>query len=147
MSITEGRPPRGRFSLSPCHLVTLSLLLAGGCDWDLPGNPNRRERHVPPEYELAFHPLFNRNCAGCHGADGKMGPAPLLNDPLFRALVPEAELKRVISEGRRSGSGTKDDPRTPMPAFLRDNGGTLSPEQVDVLVYEIKGIRYRLERE
>jgi mono/diheme cytochrome c family protein len=123
----------------------LSLLLAGGCDWQLPGKPSG-ERPVPPEYVLKFKPLFKRNCAGCHGADGTMGPAPPLNDPLFRALVPEKELVEVISKGRRSGAGTKDDPRTPMPAFLQEQGGTLSREQVQVLVYEIKGMRYRVER-
>jgi len=113
----------------------------------LPGKPNPEERPVPPEYVLAFDALFKRNCAGCHGADGKLGPAPPLNDALFRAVVDEKELKDVISKGRRSAAGRKDDPRTPMPAFLKENGGTLSAEQIRVLVYEIKGIPYRLERE
>src|SRR5262249_41575079 len=135
----------GRFTLSPRHLVTLSALLMVGCNW--PGKPNPEERPVPPEYVLDFDGLFKRNCAGCHGADGKMGPAPPLNDPLFRAAVPEEELEQVISRGRRSASGKETDPKTPMPAFLKKNGGTLSEAQVRVLVFEIKGIRYRIERE
>src|SRR5262249_12617460 len=88
-----------------------------------------------------------RNCAGCHGATGEMGPAPPLNDPLFRAAIPEEELKNVISKGRRSAAGTKHDPRTPMPAFLKENGGTLSEEQIKVLAYAMQGSPYRIERE
>jgi len=142
--INEGRPPWGRFTLSLCQLVPLAALLTGGCDWQLPGKPNPNERLVPPEYVLEFDALFKRNCAGCHGAEGKLGPAPPLNDPLFRAAVSEPDLKKVISEGRRSGAGGKKAPRTPMPAFARENGGSLSPQQIQALVYGIKGIRYRV---
>jgi cytochrome c oxidase cbb3-type subunit III len=141
----EGRPREFGNSLSPRHLVVLSLLLTVGCHW--PGQPNPDERPVPPEYVLEFDALFKRNCAGCHGPDGTLGPAPPLNDPLFRAIVSEKELEAVISKGRRSASGTDKDPRTPMPGFAREQGGTLSPAQIQVLVYEIKGIRYRIERE
>jgi len=123
----------------------LFLLVTTGCHW--PGKPNPDERPVPAEFVLAFDALFKRNCAGCHGADGTLGPAPPLKNALFRAGVPEEELKRVISKGRRSGAGTAHDPPTSMPAFLKANGGTLSEAQVQVLVYEIKGIRYKVERE
>jgi mono/diheme cytochrome c family protein len=80
---------------------------------------------------LNFEALFKRNCAGCHGADGDYGPAPPLRDSLFRASVPERELERVISAGR---------PGTPMPAFALADGGTLTPQQVQVLVRTIKGV-------
>ncbi len=115
-------------------LVALScLLLAAGCNW--PGKPDPAHRPVPPERVLEFTALFQRNCAGCHGAGGKLGPAPPLNDPLFRAAVPEKELGDVIKNGRKG---------TLMPAFLRKKGGPLSEAQVHALVYGIKGIAYRV---
>src|SRR5437764_10903761 len=104
---TKRRP---RVTLSPCHLVTLSLFLAG-CD--LPGKPKEEERPVRPDRVLEFAALYKENCSGCHGADGTLGPAPPLNDPLFRAGVPEEELLRVIREGRFATPGQ----RTPMPGF------------------------------
>src|SRR5262249_50194323 len=76
-----------------------------------------------------FHVLYRQNCAGCHGADGKLGPAPPLNDKLFLALIPDTELRRVITEGR---------PGTLMPAFDTAKGGPLTAEQVTVLADGIK---------
>src|SRR5437762_2193821 len=120
-------------TLSPCHLVTLSLALLTGCD--LPGRPNPADRPVPADQVLEFGVLYRQNCAGCHGSDGKLGPAPPLNDPLFRAIVPEEEVDGVVTHGRT---------KTLMPAFARDSGGTLTPAQIQVLVKEIKGIPYKI---
>ena len=116
-------------TLSPCHLVTLSLLLAG-CDF--PGRP----RPVAETKVTDFEAIFGQNCAGCHGAEGKLGGAPPLNDPLFRAIMPEKELEEVIKRGRRG---------TPMPAFAQENGGALNATQIQVLVNEIKGFPYEIE--
>jgi cytochrome c oxidase cbb3-type subunit III len=109
--------------------VAIAIALLAGCDPQ--GKPNPDDRPVPPKDVLNFEELFKRNCAGCHGADGDYGPAPPLRDSLFRAGVPERELERVISAGR---------PGTPMPAFALANGGTLTPQQVQVLVHTIKGV-------
>jgi mono/diheme cytochrome c family protein len=121
------------------------VTLAAGCNAKLPGKPGPNDRPIPAEEVLAFDALFSRHCAGCHGKDGKLGPAPPLNDPLFRAIVPATELVRVLNEGRKvprlSQSGP---PETPMAAFAHANGGPLTPVQVQVLIHEIKGIRYRL---
>src|SRR5215472_9879820 len=105
---SEGSRGAGRalccpVTLSPCHLVTLSLLLLSGCG--LPGKPKRADRPVAEDRILDFKVLYGRNCAGCHGAEGKLGPAPPLNDPLFRAAISEQELTTTISDGRRSGAG------------------------------------------
>jgi mono/diheme cytochrome c family protein len=83
-----------------------------------------------------FGTLYRTHCAGCHGADGKLGPAPPLNDSLFLAIVPDDELLRVIREGRAVGPGQK----SPMPAFARDRGGPLTDKQVEALA---KGIKAR----
>jgi len=103
-------------------VVVALLLLIAGCD--SPGKPDPAQRFVYPNKVTDFATLYARNCAGCHGKDGTFGPAPPLNDPIFLAIVPEAELLRVIGGGRKG---------TEMPAFAEDQGGTLTTEQVRVL--------------
>ncbi len=76
-----------------------------------------------------FDSLYSLHCAGCHGADGKLGPAPPLNDPLFLKIVPDAELQRVVREGR---------PGTPMPAFAQANGGPLTSSELGTIVSGIR---------
>jgi mono/diheme cytochrome c family protein len=90
----------------------------------LPGKPDPADRPRTPSQILAFDELFAHNCAGCHGVQGKLGPAPPLNDPLLLNIVSVEQLSAVIESGRRD---------TPMPAFLRAHGGTLTDEQVAVL--------------
>jgi len=114
-------------------LVLLMAALPLGCD--APGKPDSAERPLTPDQVVSFTALYRANCSGCHGADGKLGPAPPLNDPLFRGIVGEADLEKVIASGR---SGT------PMPAFARENGGTLTALQVQILVKEIKGVSYKI---
>jgi cytochrome c oxidase cbb3-type subunit III len=114
-----------------CLAVWLWLLSAAGCDF--PGKPNLADQPVPPEKVLEFSTLFQQNCSGCHGANGEFGPAPPLNSRLFRAIVPESEIERVVSDGRHG---------TPMAPFARSSGGSLTAAQVKVLVSEIKGMRY-----
>jgi cytochrome c oxidase cbb3-type subunit III len=91
-------------------------------------------RSLPPEFERPdqvrdFGQLFAQNCSGCHGEAGKLGPAPPLGDPLFLAIMPEAEFTRVVTKGRAN---------TLMPAFARKSGGTLTDEQIAILV---RGVR------
>jgi mono/diheme cytochrome c family protein len=106
----------------------LALVLAGslaGCNW--PGQP--KDKPVPEDQVTDFGKLFARNCAGCHGGEGKLGPAPPLNDALFLAIIPDDELLRVVREGR---------PGTPMPAFAREKGGPLTAKQVEAVAKGIK---------
>lgn len=105
-------------------LLVCAVMFAGCEPPDLPGKPDPAERPLTPSQVLAFDELFAHNCAGCHGAQGKLGPAPPLNDPLFLQIVSAEQLKEVIGSGRRG---------TPMPAFAHANGGTLTEEQVGVL--------------
>jgi cytochrome c oxidase cbb3-type subunit 3/ubiquinol-cytochrome c reductase cytochrome c subunit len=103
------------------------LLLLAGCNW--PGKPKETDKPKPAEEITDFGTLYRTHCAGCHGADGKDGPAPPLNDPLFLAIVPEAVLRQAITEGRTS---------TPMTAFAKDRGGPLTKQQIDSLAEGIK---------
>jgi mono/diheme cytochrome c family protein len=115
--VTERRV--GRWGLLP-----LLAALAAGCD--LPGRPDPADRPVPADRVTSFDALYATHCAGCHGADGKLGPAPPLNDPIFLAIVPDAELHRVIGEGRAVTPAQK----TPMPAFGLGRGASMTEAQV-----------------
>jgi mono/diheme cytochrome c family protein len=114
------------------RLLLFVAVLAAGCD--LPGRPTPADRPVPANEVMAFGALYAARCAGCHGVNGKFGPAPPLNDPIFLAIVPDAELLRVVSEGRTVTPGQK----SPMPAFAQDRGGPLTVAQVKVLAGGIK---------
>ena len=108
-------------------LMTLLICSTAGCD--LPGKPKPADQYMPPQKEMTFSILFQENCIGCHGTDGKLGPAPPLNDRLFLALAPDTELQRVISEGRAG---------TLMPAFAASQGGHLTDGQIKVLALGIR---------
>ncbi len=114
------------------RLLPFMAALAAGCD--LPGKPTEADRPKPADQVTDFGTLYATNCAGCHGADGKLGPAPPLNDPIFLAIVPNDELLRVITEGRTVTPAQK----SPMPAFARDKGGPLTTAQVKALAEGIK---------
>lgn len=105
----------------------LIVCAIAGCE--PPGKPNPADKPVMPDQVLDFDELFAMNCAGCHGAGGELGPAPPLNDPLFVEIVPDDVLNIVIRDGRAG---------TPMPPFARSQGGTLTDEQIQVLVTGIK---------
>ncbi len=108
-----------------------ALLVAAGLAVLGCGRPTSEDRPVLPTKVLDFDILFQRHCTGCHGADGKLGPAPPLNDSLFLAIIPGDELKHVAAEGR-SGSL--------MTAFRHDQGGPLTAQQVEIVA---RGIRAR----
>src|SRR5262249_42550680 len=80
-------------------LATLMLLgLTASCD-RLPGKPTPAERWQSMTELTNFDPLYEQNCSGCHGADGHLGAARPLNDPLYLALVSVAALRAVIAQG------------------------------------------------
>jgi mono/diheme cytochrome c family protein len=103
------------------------------------------EKAERPSAVKSFKKLFDTHCQGCHGPNGKNGAAPPLNDPLFLAIVPKEELKRVITNGRKydnsAGGRRVGEPSmsqdTMMPAFARSNGGPLTDEQIDILVQNL----------
>jgi mono/diheme cytochrome c family protein len=107
-------------------LLALAVLL--GCErW--PGRPGPDDRLVLPAQVRAFADLYGQNCSGCHGTDGRLGPARPLNDPLYLALVDDASLRQIAAVGI---------PGTAMPGLGRRGGGFLTDEQVDVLVREMR---------
>ena len=107
----------GRLVLSAGVLL---LFATGACE--PPGKPQPEE--ISSEI-TDFKILYNTNCAGCHGADGRYGPGRILNDRLYLALLPQQTLNQILTYGR---------PGTAMPAWAKSQGGPLSEKQVDALV-------------
>jgi mono/diheme cytochrome c family protein len=111
----------------PRALVGIALaagLALAGCD-AMPGKPRLADRERLPTEIMDFGTLYARNCAGCHGADGKLGPSRALNDPVYLALVPRERLRQVIATGV---------PGTAQPALAITAGGTLTDAQIDALI-------------
>jgi len=104
--------------------VGLALLLAG-CNTSLPGQPTEAERWRAPNEITDFNQLYTQNCAGCHGAGGRLGAARSLNDPLYLAYVTDDAMRQAIAKGR---AGTN------MPAFSEQAGGHLTDQQIELLV-------------
>ena len=108
-------------------LLLVFVGLCAGCDF--PGQQSAQFRPVPADQVLNFDALYATNCSGCHGADGRLGPAPPLNDPIFLSIIPDNVLYSLIRDGRHG---------TLMPAFSQDKGGTLTGAQVRALADGLK---------
>ncbi len=105
-------------------MVALTILALGaGCQ--PPGKPSEKDRWKPPSQVTDFRQLYAQNCAGCHGADGRLGAARPLNDPLYLAFAGADALRQVVAEGV---------PGTAMPGFAQRSGGNLTDRQIDLLV-------------
>jgi mono/diheme cytochrome c family protein len=111
-------------------VAALTMALSGcGVRGRAPGQPSPDSQVTPPDKVTAFAQLYGANCAGCHGAEGRGGAALALNDPLYVALVDDATIRRVVSNGI---------PGTAMPAFAQSAGGMLTDEQVNAIVGGIR---------
>jgi len=118
------------------RFITLTLaatMALAACD-AVPGRPKPDARELAPNEIIVFDTLYARNCAGCHGRNGRLGAARALNDPVYLALVSPGRLRQVIAIGM---------PGTAQPAFALDAGGSLTDQQIDVLV---RGIEDRWAR-
>jgi len=120
--------PLLHYSITPLFLALMSVVLTMACD-RLPGKPDEAARWKRPSEVVAFNQLYAENCSGCHGADGRLGAARPLNDPLYLALMNDDVLRQVIAQGV---------PNTAMPAFVQQQGGNLTDEQIKVLVQGIR---------
>jgi cytochrome c oxidase cbb3-type subunit 3 len=117
------------------RLIVLEALLiatmACGSGNSAPGRPPADSQLIPPTKIMDFNLLYARNCAGCHGRDGRAGPAVGLSDPVYLAIADDATIGRVIADGV---------PGTAMPAFAQHSGGMLTDDQIKAIV---SGIRAR----
>jgi cytochrome c oxidase cbb3-type subunit III len=103
-------------------LLACVAALIAGCE-HAPGSPG--SPLVRPDEVADFGRLYSENCAACHGANGRNGPAIDLSNPEYQALVDDATLRKWISGGM---------PGTEMPAFAQSAGGMLTEAQVNALV-------------
>ena len=104
-------------------VLLAALVMTAAC-----GKPGKEE--PLPQDVTDFHVLFKENCSGCHGADGKSGAAPPLNNAVYLALIPKDTLRHIVENGV---SGAL------MPAFAVASGGPLYPKQIDAVVDGIEG--------
>ena len=95
-----------------------------GCDW-MPGKPTEADKPVIKTTITNTHELWANHCSGCHGADGRWGPARPMNDPLYLATADRDYLIRIVRD-RVEGSL--------MPAFGMPKGGPMTDEQINDLV-------------
>ena len=106
-------------------IIAIAIIATGaGCP-PLPGKPSEKDRWVAPSQVTDFRQLYAQNCAGCHGADGRLGAARPLNDPLYLAFAGADALRQVVAKGV---------PGTAMPGFAQMSGGNLTDRQIDLLV-------------
>jgi len=74
--------------------------------------------------------IFTKNCAACHGTDGKGFPAlktPNFTDPKWQSSTKDKEMREVIKNGKKG---------TAMPAF----GAQLKDEEISAVVAYIRSL-------
>ena len=104
-------------------LAIFSLVMLAACSTP-DGEPQNNSEPVAPSQVLDFGILYTRNCAGCHGAQGRGGAAIALANPVYLAIVDEITMRKVVANGVRG---------TSMPAFGQSAGGMLTQQQIDVI--------------
>jgi cytochrome c oxidase cbb3-type subunit 3/ubiquinol-cytochrome c reductase cytochrome c subunit len=95
----------------------------------MPGRPQPSDRPLRPQEITSFDVLWGTNCAGCHGADGTSGPARPMNDALYLAWIGEGNLRLILQQGVPVGL---------MPAFAIAHGGSLTDDQIEILIREMR---------
>jgi cytochrome c oxidase cbb3-type subunit III len=111
-------------------IALVAAFASSGCS-DSPGHPRKDSVPVDPDKVSDFAVLFQQNCSGCHGPEGRHGAALPIGDPTYLGIADDAILRRVITNGIAG---------TSMPSFARSAGGMLTESQVEILV---RGIRQR----
>lgn len=111
---------RAGFAFAGLGCVTLALMAC-----QAPGKPGPGPEVPRPSHVLDFATLYQQNCAACHGVDGHRGIAVSLANPVYLALAGKDVLINYTAKG---GPGNL------MPPFARSYGGTLTDQQIDVLV-------------
>jgi cytochrome c oxidase cbb3-type subunit 3 len=104
-------------------LAIFSLVMLAACNTPN-SEPQNNSEPVAPSQVLDFGILYTRNCAGCHGAQGRGGAAIALANPVYLAIVDEITMRKVVANGVRG---------TSMPAFGQSAGGMLTQQQIEAI--------------
>lgn len=117
-------PPGNKTDQKICFAIAVVISLLAWDAWGSPRqvasaqNPTPTDAAVAPELRNETRQLYVRNCAKCHGEDGKPRPiakkAPKFTDPEW--APPAEKIQAVITNGKGEV----------MPKFK----GRLSPEEV-----------------
>src|SRR3974377_217700 len=110
-----------------CTVCLGVLLLGVSCRPS--GKQTAADIELKPEQVRDFVVLYRENCAGCHGQEGQGNGALGLANPIYLAIASAETIRRVTARGM---------PGTLMPAFAKSSGGTLTDEQVEILVREMR---------
>ena len=110
-----------------CTLSAMTLLLCAGCK--PPGKPTAADIELRPEEVRDFATLYQQNCAGCHGQEGKGNPALPLANPVYWSIASDDTIRLVTASGIRGSL---------MPAFAKSAGGALTDQQIEMLVREMR---------
>jgi mono/diheme cytochrome c family protein len=113
-----------RNSLQSWAFFTAAILSCVGCA-RVPGMPQAGPDVSRPDKELDFHVLYQQNCSGCHGENGRGGAAIPLNNPAYLAVAGAENIRSATAKGMSA---------TNMPAFAQSSGGMLTDQQVDAIV-------------
>lgn len=119
---------KSSFTLLPVLALGAVAMVCLGCK-SMPGYPKQESEIARPEEVLDFHTLYQQNCSGCHGDNGRNGAALPLNNPAYLAVTGAGNLRTITAKGV---SGTL------MPPFARSAGGTLTDQQIEALVQGIQ---------
>jgi cytochrome c oxidase cbb3-type subunit 3 len=109
--------------------ILLAVALGMTACTNLPGRPGPGPEVVRPEEVLDFKVLYNENCSGCHGAEGKGGVSIALSNPVYLAIADDSVIRPIIAGGVKGGG---------MPAFAQSKGGQLTDQQIEVLAAGIR---------
>jgi cytochrome c oxidase cbb3-type subunit 3/ubiquinol-cytochrome c reductase cytochrome c subunit len=90
---------------------------------------DRVEHFTMPDQIADFKALYESNCSGCHGNEGRHGAARPLNDPVFLAVIDKRTIQDTIAQGR---------PGTAMPVFAKSAGGSLTDQQIAILTNQME---------
>ena len=122
---TERRAPSA--IVSSLVLCLAALLLCAGCR--PPGKPTEADVELKPDEVRDFAILYRQNCAGCHGQDGKGNTTLALANPIYWSIASDDTIRHVIASGVRGSL---------MPSFAKSAGGTLTDQQIQILVGEMR---------